>query len=107
MKFEHKFKEKQNYETGATRDNSAGKGRYDLFPPSAIKRVAVVYENGGKIHGDRNWEKGIPESRLFDSALRHTYQALSGMEDEDHLAHAVWNLLALMHFQDKGNPADE
>ena len=89
------------FSTGGTRSDSTGKGRYDLMPPKALRRVAIVYEKGGLVRGDRNWEKGMPRTRLFDSALRHTYQALDGQVDEDHLAHAVWNLLALMHFEEE------
>ena len=90
------------YEEGGKRSDSTGKGRYDLMPPKALKRVALVYEKGGLARGDRNWEKGMPRTRLFDSALRHVYQAMDGQTDEDHVAHAVWNLLAIMHFEETG-----
>lgn len=93
---------KDQYESGATRDAESGDRefeRYDLISPFATKRVAIVYGKGAKNHGDRNWEKGLPASRLIRSALRHIFQALMGMKDEDHIAHAVWNLNALMHFQ--------
>lgn len=93
---------KDEYPTGATRDRREGKGRYDLISPLALKRLAGVYERGAKNHGDRNWEMGIPYSRLMDSALRHTNQHLSGMRDEDHIAQAVWNLMALLHFDEQG-----
>lgn len=85
--------------TGATRDNREGKGRFDLIPFHALQRVAQVYERGGKIRGDRNWEKGIPLSRFLDSALRHTYQLNDGQTDEDHAAQAIWNLLGFIQTQ--------
>lgn len=94
------FDSAEHLPTGAIRSDATGKGRYDLLPPRALRRVAVVYEKGASQKGDRNWERGIPRSRLFSSALRHTFQALEGETDEDHLAHAVWNLLALMHFEE-------
>lgn len=93
---------KDEYPTGATRDRRAGKGRYDLISPHMIRRLAGVYERGAVNHGDNNWRKGLPFSRLYDSALRHTYQALAGETDEDHLGQAIWNLAAIIHFQETG-----
>lgn len=101
--FNTKFSGKKNhYKGGATRDNNEGKGAYELISPFMIKRLAGVYERGAKNHGDRNWEQGVPFSRLLQSALRHTYQFLEGKRDEDHLGQAVWNLAAIMHFQGLG-----
>lgn len=91
---------KQEYASGATRDNSAGKGKYVLVPPTALRRLAGVYERGAKNHGSRNWEKGFSMERGLDSAIRHIFQHLEGMRDEDHLAQAAWNLFAVMHFED-------
>ena len=93
---------KDHYPTGATRDRGAGKGRYDLIPPEMLRRLAGVYERGAANHGDNNWVKGIPFSRLYNSALRHTNQAIAGMTDEDHLAQAIWNLAAIIYFQESG-----
>jgi hypothetical protein len=103
--FETKFSgTKDEFGTGATRDTQKGKGRYDLIPPEMLRRLALVYERGAAIHGDDNWTKGIPESRLYSSAMRHTDQARSGQRDEDHLAQAIWNLTALIYFEERGNP---
>lgn len=85
--------------TGAVRDTRAGKGRFDLISPFALKRLADVYERGAVKYADRNWEKGIKVSRCLDSAIRHIMQYEMGMTDEDHLGHAAWNLFAVMHFQ--------
>lgn len=59
-----------------------------------------MYERGSKIHGVRNWEKGFSMSRGLDSAVRHIFQYIEGMRDEDHLAQAAWNLFAVMHFEE-------
>lgn len=99
--------EKDVYPGGAVRNARRGKGRYDLIPPRALRRVALVYEEGGRAHGDRNWELGIPRDRLLDSAIRHCYQALEGLADEDHLAQAVWNLLAAIHFEETEQEQEE
>lgn len=87
--------------TGAVRDSRANKGRYDLLPPHAIRRLAQVYERGAAKYADRNWEKGMPFSRYLDSALRHIFQHLEGNRDEDHLGHATFNLLAVIEHQER------
>jgi hypothetical protein len=91
----------RKFDTGAQRNDATGKGRYDLIPPDALRRLAIRYEEGAAKHGERNWEKGIPESSLMDSAIRHLFCHLSGMGDEDHLAAAAWNIFAAMHFEEK------
>ena len=91
---------KDEYATGATRDKRAGKGRYDLITPFMLERLAGVYERGAVNHGDRNWEKGIPTSRLVDSAMRHINQFREGLRDEDHIAQAIWNLACIIHFEE-------
>ena len=92
--------ERENFESGAVRDRRDGKGRFDLIPPFALKRLALVYEKGAKKYADRNWEKGIPASRCLDSALRHLNQYLAGHKDEDHLAQCAFNVFAVMHFEE-------
>jgi len=93
--------EREVFSTGSRRDTRAGKGRYDLMSPSALRRLALVYERGAEKYGDRNWEKGQSMSRCMDSALRHLLQRLDGHLDEDHLAQAAWNILACIHFEEK------
>ena len=87
-------------ESGAKRDNNVGKGAYELISPLALKRLALVYERGASQKGARNWEKGIPFSRCVQSAIRHVFQYLEGMRDEDHLMQACWNLIAVAHFEE-------
>lgn len=88
--------ERQAFSTGAQRDTQAGKGRYDLLPVLALRRLAVVLEKGAAKYDDRNWEKGIPLSRYVDSALRHLFKHLEGWTDEDHAAQALWNVACLI-----------
>lgn len=89
---------REQMSTGAVRDTREGKGRFDLIPPMFLRRLAMVYEQGAKKYAARNWEKGMPLSRCFDSALRHLNQAAEGKEDEDHLGHAAFNIAAIMFF---------
>ena len=103
MQYKTKFSgKKEVHKTGATRDSREGKGRFDLIPAQSLRRLAAVYERGAKNHGPNNWQKGIPFSRCIDSALRHTNQYKEGMRDEDHLAQAVWNLFAIIFFEEIG-----
>lgn len=87
-------------ETGSQRDTREGKGRFELISPFALARLAGVYERGAKKYDARNWEKGQPFSRLMDSALRHMNRFAMGWTDEDHVSQAVWNLVAILHFQE-------
>ena len=92
---------RQQFKTGSVRDTNEGKGRYDLLPTRAIRRLAEHYENGAKKYGDRNWEKGQPFSRMLDSAMRHLFKALEGQKDEDHLTACAWNVLGVIELQER------
>lgn len=85
------------FETGSQREEKTGKGRFDLISPRFLRRLALVLEKGAKLYGDRNWEKGLPLHSFLDSCLRHLAQFLMGQRDEDHLAHAAWNIHGLIH----------
>ena len=91
-------------ETGASRSSREGKGRFDLIPPCALRRLALRYEGGAAAHGDRNWQKGMSSSRCYDSAFRHLLQWSEGKRDEDHLGAAMWNIAALM-YNEEHNPS--
>ncbi len=80
------------FETGANRDLSSGKGRFDLIPWETIRALAIHFEKGCTKYGERNWEKGIPISRYMDSAIRHLAQFIDGEDDENHLIAALWNI---------------
>ncbi len=80
------------FETGANRDLSSGKGRFDLLPMETLRALAIHFEKGCDKYGPRNWEKGIPVARYMDSAIRHLFQFIDGQEDENHLIAALWNV---------------
>lgn len=84
---------RREFESGALRDMSEGKGRMDLLPWSAIMEVAKHCENGAKKYGEHNVDKGIPTHSLCDSAARHLAKYFEGWDDEPHLLAAAWNLL--------------
>lgn len=97
------------YASGATRcagvagDGGAFPLRYDLLLDNvtALKRVARTFGEGSLKYPARNWMKGMPESGLINHALAHIVMHREGDTTEDHLAHAVWNLMTLMHMQEK------
>lgn len=91
--------DREQFRGGGLREPSSGKGRFDLISPVMLVRLAQHYENGAVKYEKRNWEKGLPMSRCFDSCIRHLYRWLEGDASEDHLAAAIWNISALMHYE--------
>lgn len=91
-----------NYDHGAMREPSTGKGAYELISPFAWERIAIWYELGARKYADRNWEKGIPFGRLIQSAIRHMIRWMKGDRSEDHLAAVCWNVMAMIHFEETG-----
>ena len=89
------------FDTGARRDTSTNRGRYDLISPTFLKRLAIHLEKGAAKYTARNWEKGIPLHRCAESLLRHFLQWLNGENDEDHLAAVSCNIMFLIHLSEK------
>lgn len=88
------------FPTGAQRSGDAEFERYDLITPIGLRRLAETYAEGAARHGERNWELGMPASALINHSLRHINLWMDGDDNEDHLAHASWNLLGAMHFEE-------
>jgi hypothetical protein len=93
---------RQDFDTGARRDTQDDKPRMSLLSPWAIERIAWVYTRGAEKYGDHNWQKGMPYSRYMDSAFRHIFAWMRGERDEDHLAMACWNLMSIIHHEERG-----
>jgi hypothetical protein len=91
---------RREFSTGSRRDKVEGKGRYDLFPPSAIKALCAVLEAGAHKYGANNWKLGQPISVYFDSMCRHIIQFWAGDVDEMHLHAAFWNAMAIIETQE-------
>ena len=85
------------FSTGAVRNVAEGKGRYDLIPPCVLEALAKRLELGANEHGEYNFMLGIPNSSLYDSAMRHLNQAKAGLTDEDHLAALITNVAFLIY----------
>ena len=88
---------KQEFSTGAQRDTYEGKSRLDLISPVFLDRLGILLAKGAVHYGERNWEKGMPLSRLLASAFRHLNQLSDGQEDEDHAIMCTFNLMAYVH----------
>jgi hypothetical protein len=71
--------------------------RFDLICPTALKRLAETYDEGAKKYADYNWCKGIPTSNMVNHAIAHLVAFMQGDKSEDHLAHAMWNVVAIIH----------
>jgi len=77
---------------------------YRLIPYKPLRRVALRYAHGCVKYGERNWESGDPvhwSKDCMDRALEHLSRYNSGDRTEDHMAAAVWNLFAVMHFEEE------
>ena len=81
----------------------AGKLRFDLIPAEWETALAEVLTRGAAKYAERNWEKGMSWSRCYAAVRRHLNAFWRG-EDIDkesglnHLAHAAWGCLAILHF---------
>lgn len=93
--------ERKEFATGAVRDTSSGKGRFDLIPAYPLFRLAKLYEAGSLKYAERNWEKGIPTGRFMDSGFRHLMNYQNGDRSEDHLAAVLWNICGLIWTQEQ------
>lgn len=91
------------FETGANR-GTAPALRYDLISPTFLERLAATCDEGQKKYGAGNYLKGIPCSNLLNHVYMHLEKWKEGNMHEDDLAHAVWNIMAIMHFE-KHNPS--
>lgn len=83
-----------------------GKLRYDLVPVGPIEDLVRVFTAGASKYGDRNWEQGLSDDRLYAALMRHIMEWRKGNRIDPeyglpHMAHAMWNVMAIMYFEDK------
>lgn len=84
------------FDTGARRDASVGKGLPSNIPPDFLMDLARRYEDGREKYANidektPNWMLGIPLSRYIDSAFRHLLALAKGDKTEAHAAAVAWN----------------
>jgi len=87
---------RQSFATGSVRDIEVGKGNPSLIPTYPLRRLSIHYENGSKKYGSWNWMLGQPLSRYIDSLIRHVWAVQDGLDDEDHEAAVLWNMMSFM-----------
>lgn len=93
-----KIGKKEQFSTGAKRHISRGKGMPTLVSPIVEDMLAKHCEGGIEAgYSPRNWEQGIPLSRTFDAAKRHTREEQEGLTDENHGIAACWNWMVYLH----------
>ena len=86
---------------------------YVLEFPTAIKAFARVKELGAVKYDRGNWRKGgKPDNEYLDACLRHLVSFVEGEYYADdsgcaHLAHAMWNIMALMELNYPGQIIDK
>jgi len=88
---------REQFASGMVREPNLFRGRFDLIPPIAMRKLAVHYERGALKYSDRNWEKGGPLSRHLNSAISHLQKFLEGNRTEDHLSACTFNVFAIQH----------
>ena len=88
--------EKRQFSTGAKRQASEGKGLPSLFPPDGYMELCKHFEDGAKLHGGRNWEKGLPLASIIDSLERHIAAVKMGLTGERHDRALAWNALVFL-----------
>lgn len=84
----------------AANAQTSGLCRVDLIPPTAFERLSLHNELSALKYGEHalDWKnKGFVISERINSVKRHLDQAHNKDHTEDHMAHLVWNLMAIFH----------
>lgn len=90
-----------------------GKPRVSLVLMSkALIEVSKVGTMGARKYQDHNWRNGMNWSRLLDASMRHLLEYNNGVRIDpesglSHLAHASWNLMALLDYEQNGVGNDD
>lgn len=64
-----------------------------------IKRTSYWLYLGALKYKERNWEAGMPVSRVVASADRHLLSWVNGEKDEDHFAAFLCNIMFIYHYK--------
>lgn len=92
--------DRSEFNTGAVRDASKGKGIPSAIPTRALVKLAKRFEDGAAKYERDNWKQGIPLSRYVDSLYRHLWAFMDGDRTEDHLGAIIWNAVCLSETDD-------
>lgn len=101
-------KEIPTFSTGAKRDLAGKEDYIETTSWLAMKRYAEYMTSKQSIYGRGNWKKGIPIESYEESLMRHLQKYLANKYDgasfesnEDHLSAAWFNLVGIIHEQEK------
>ena len=90
----------QEHTTGALRESKEGKGKPHLLLAGFPRALMVLSRHMDcELGRQRNWEKGLPESSLIDSAFRHLLGYVSGVSEDSpeyNLTACAWNIMVLL-----------
>jgi len=79
-----------------------GKPKYSLLDFNSFEDAVKILEQGIEKYGRDNWKKGLKQSEIADSLMRHLFAFLSG-EDNDkesghpHTGHIICNAMFLSY----------
>lgn len=96
-----------------------GKTPWHLLPTDGLRLIADHFGRGAAKYAERNWEKGMKFSRVYNSLLRHLTAFWEG-EDYDndpywkqqgvkvlHIVAVAWNALVLVVYVIRGVGEDD
>lgn len=90
---------------------SEQKLRWDLLPLDVIERVVEIYTYGARKYSENSWQ-GVGKERYYAALMRHLAEYRKGEKydkesGKSHLAHAVWNCIALLWNEMRQEQAEE
>ena len=88
---------RQDFSTGSVRDTNDGKVRPDLLPVTCEFLEGAHFAAGSIKYQARNWERGQPVMRYYESLRRHMLYWGLGDTSENHLAGLRWNAATMQH----------
>lgn len=88
--------------------------KWHLLPYDAISELVGVFTVGSRKYEERNWEKGMAWSRVFNSTQRHLTDWFQKRETFDpdgtglrNIAQATWGCLVLLAWELRGAGEDD
>lgn len=92
---------REQFPGGAVRDIQDDKPRPDLICPLFLERLGMQLTHGAKKYDERNWEKGMGQTRVVASLVRHVLSLLAHRTDEDHAAAIAFNIMVFLSQEER------
>jgi hypothetical protein len=87
-----------NFSTGAVRSADANSLDFISISPIAMIALAKTCQEGATKYGAHNYELGMDTLDALNHVHRHLQMWQAGDRSEPHLPHAMWGLMAAIHF---------